>query len=72
VKTYIAELFSVLGRVLMSRPDLWMLDEPSLGRAPKLLEEVLGIIRNIYQKGMTILPIDGSCNQLPSNFCWAI
>jgi branched-chain amino acid transport system ATP-binding protein len=56
----------------MSRPDLWMLDEPSLGRAPKLLEEVLGIIRNIHQKGMTILPIDGSFNQPPSNFCWAI
>jgi ABC-type branched-subunit amino acid transport system ATPase component len=49
-----------------------MLDEPSLGRAPKLLEEVLGIIRNIHQKGMTILLIDGSFNQPRSIFCWAI
>jgi len=49
----------------MSRPDLWMLDELSLGRAPKLLEEVLGIIRKIHQKGMTILPIDGFFNQPP-------
>jgi branched-chain amino acid transport system ATP-binding protein len=56
----------------MSGPDLWMLDEPSLGRAPKLLEEVLGIIRNIHQKGMTILLIDGSslssCKNILRNF----
>jgi hypothetical protein len=36
------------------------------------LKEILGIIRNIRQKGMTILLIDGSFNQPPSNFCWAI
>ena len=56
----------------MSRPDLWMLDEPSLGRAPKLIEEVLGIIRHIRQKGIMTLPIDGSFNQPRSIFCWAI
>jgi ABC-type branched-subunit amino acid transport system ATPase component len=56
----------------MSRPDLWMLDESSLDLAPKLLKEVLGIIRHIRQKGIMTLPIDCSFNQLPSNFCWAI
>jgi len=47
-----------LGRGLMSRPDLLMLDEPSLGLAPKLVREVFSIIRNIHEKGMTILLIE--------------
>jgi branched-chain amino acid transport system ATP-binding protein len=47
-----------LGRGLMSRPELLMLDEPSLGLAPKLVREVFGIIRNIHEKGMTILLIE--------------
>ena len=47
-----------LGRGLMSRPELLMLDEPSLGLAPKLVREVFGIIRNIHDKGMTILLIE--------------
>lgn len=47
-----------LGRGLMSRPDLLMLDEPSLGLAPKLVKEVFGIIRNIHEKGMTTLLIE--------------
>jgi branched-chain amino acid transport system ATP-binding protein len=51
-----------LGRGLMSRPDLLMLDEPSLGLAPKLINEVFGIIRKIHGKGMTILLIEQNAN----------
>ena len=47
-----------LGRGLMSRPELLLLDEPSLGLAPKLVREVFGIIRNIHAKGLTILLIE--------------
>lgn len=47
-----------LGRGLMSHPDLLMLDEPSLGLAPKLVKEVFGIIRYIHKDGMTILLIE--------------
>jgi branched-chain amino acid transport system ATP-binding protein len=47
-----------LGRGLMSHPDLLMLDEPSLGLAPKLVREVFRIIRSIHGKGMTILLIE--------------
>jgi branched-chain amino acid transport system ATP-binding protein len=47
-----------LGRALMSRPDLLMLDEPSLGLAPKLVVDVFGIIRKIHEQGMTILLIE--------------
>ena len=47
-----------LGRGLMSHPDLLMLDEPSLGLAPKLVREVFGIIRSIHKEGVTILLVE--------------
>jgi branched-chain amino acid transport system ATP-binding protein len=47
-----------LGRGLMSRPELLMLDEPSLGLAPKLVKEVFSIIRNIHAEGTTFLLIE--------------
>ncbi len=47
-----------LGRGLMSRPELLMLDEPSLGLAPKLVKEVFAIIRNIHAEGTTVLLIE--------------
>jgi branched-chain amino acid transport system ATP-binding protein len=43
---------------LMSRPDLLMLDEPSLGLAPMLVKEVFSIIRNIHKEEVTILLIE--------------
>lgn len=47
-----------IGRALMSRPALLMMDEPSLGLAPLLVKEVFRIIKDIYSKGMTILLIE--------------
>ena len=47
-----------LGRGLMSHPDLLMLDEPSLGLAPKLVKEVFEMIQNIHTEGTTILLIE--------------
>ena len=47
-----------LGRGLMACPGLLMLDEPSLGLAPKLVREVFGIIRSIPRKGVTILLVE--------------
>ena len=47
-----------LARALMSRPDLLMLDEPSLGLAPILVEEVFDIIREINAQGRTILLVE--------------
>ncbi|PYP86659.1 MAG: branched-chain amino acid ABC transporter ATP-binding protein [Candidatus Angelobacter sp. Gp1-AA117] len=44
-----------IGRGLMSEPQLLMLDEPSLGLAPILVEEIFGLIRDIARQGMTIL-----------------
>ncbi|GAB6158492.1 ABC transporter ATP-binding protein [Desulfotomaculum varum] len=47
-----------IGRALMSRPRLLMMDEPSLGLAPLLVKEVFRIIKDIYSQGMTILLIE--------------
>jgi branched-chain amino acid transport system ATP-binding protein len=47
-----------IGRGLMSRPQVLMLDEPSLGLAPKLVDEVLDTVRRLKQEGMTILLVE--------------
>ena len=47
-----------MGRALMSKPKLLMMDEPSLGLAPLLVKEVFNIIRDINDEGMTILLIE--------------
>jgi branched-chain amino acid transport system ATP-binding protein len=47
-----------IGRGLMSRPQILMLDEPSLGLAPKLVDEVLDTVRRLKSEGMTILLIE--------------
>ena len=47
-----------VGRALMSRPDLVMLDEPSLGLAPILVREIFDIIRRINEDGKTVLLVE--------------
>ncbi|MBP1762777.1 MAG: transporter related protein [Firmicutes bacterium] len=47
-----------IARALMSKPQLLMMDEPSLGLAPLLVKEVFRIIKNIHSQGMTILLIE--------------
>ncbi len=47
-----------VGRALMSRPDLIMLDEPSLGLAPLLVREIFNIILRINAEGKTVLLVE--------------
>ncbi len=47
-----------VGRALMSRPKLLMMDEPSLGLAPLLVQDIFNIIKFIHEQGMTILLIE--------------
>jgi branched-chain amino acid transport system ATP-binding protein len=47
-----------LGRGLMGHPDLLLLDEPSLGLAPIILEEIYEVIREINKSGITILLVE--------------
>ncbi len=47
-----------MGRALMSAPKLMMLDEPSMGLAPILVEQIFGIIETLHKSGTTILLVE--------------
>ena len=47
-----------IGRALMSKPKLLMLDEPSLGLAPKIVQDVLQVIGDLQQSGVSILLVE--------------
>jgi branched-chain amino acid transport system ATP-binding protein len=51
-----------IARGLMSKPKLMLLDEPSLGLAPLMVEEIFRIIRAINQEGVTILLVEQNAN----------
>ncbi|MCB9100690.1 MAG: ABC transporter ATP-binding protein [Anaerolineales bacterium] len=52
-----------IGRALMSRPKLLLLDEPSLGLAPLVVEHIFQIIRQLKQQGKTILLVEQNVHQ---------
>ena len=51
-----------MGRALMSRPKLLMMDEPSLGLAPLVVRDIFSIIQEINKQGVTILLIEQNAN----------
>ena len=51
-----------VGRALMSKPRLLMLDEPSLGLAPLVVKDIFSIIRTIRDEGVTVLLIEQNAN----------
>ena len=51
-----------VGRALMSRPKVMMMDEPSLGLAPLVVREIFRIIEEVNKKGVTILLIEQNAN----------
>ena len=52
-----------IGRALMTRPRVLLLDEPSLGLAPILVQQIFAIIREINSRGMTILLVEQNAIQ---------
>jgi branched-chain amino acid transport system ATP-binding protein len=52
-----------IGRALMSRPSILMLDEPSLGLSPILVQTIFGVIRDIAARGTTVLLIEQNARQ---------
>ena len=51
-----------MGRALMSRPKLLLLDEPSMGLAPLLIREIFSIITDIHKTGTTVLLVEQNAN----------
>ncbi|MCK1228901.1 ABC transporter ATP-binding protein [Streptococcus uberis] len=52
-----------MGRALMSKPKLLLLDEPSMGLAPIFIQEIFDIILEIQKQGMTVLLIEQNANK---------
>lgn len=51
-----------MGRALMARPKLLLLDEPSMGLAPIFIKEIFNIVQNIQKQGTTVLLIEQNAN----------
>jgi branched-chain amino acid transport system ATP-binding protein len=51
-----------VGRALMSKAKILILDEPSMGLAPKLVQEIFSVIRQLNEKGTTILLVEQNAN----------
>ena len=52
-----------MGRALMARPRLLLLDEPSMGLAPLIIEEIFDIIRELKKEGITIFLVEQNASQ---------
>ncbi|MGH2812925.1 MAG: ABC transporter ATP-binding protein, partial [Actinomycetota bacterium] len=52
-----------IGRALMARPKVLLLDEPSMGLAPMLVQQIFSIIEEINQQGTTILLVEQNAQQ---------
>jgi branched-chain amino acid transport system ATP-binding protein len=51
-----------IGRALMARPKLILLDEPSMGLAPKLVDQIFGVIADFKSRGLTVLLVEQNAN----------
>ena len=47
-----------IARALMGRPDMLLLDEPSMGLAPLMVEKIFEVVQQVHQQGMTILLVE--------------
>lgn len=52
-----------MGRALMSKPEMIVLDEPSMGLSPIYVNEIFGIIRKIHESGVTVLLVEQNANK---------
>lgn len=51
-----------IGRAMMGRPSFLLLDEPSMGLAPIMVEKIFEVVQNLHQQGMTVLLVEQNAN----------
>ena len=80
-RTQLAETMSggeqqmlAIGRALMQDPELIMLDEPSLGLSPLLVEEIFRIIKSLHEEGLTIFLVEQNVKQTMkvADYCYVL
>jgi branched-chain amino acid transport system ATP-binding protein len=59
-----------IGRALMSRPRLLLLDEPSMGLAPRVVQEIFATIRKLNKEGISILLAEQNANMALQSAAW--
>jgi branched-chain amino acid transport system ATP-binding protein len=59
-----------IGRALMSRPRLLLLDEPSMGLAPRVVQDIFATIRRLNKEGMSILLAEQNANMALQSAAW--
>jgi branched-chain amino acid transport system ATP-binding protein len=52
-----------VARALMSRPRLMLLDEPSLGLAPQIVERIFGVLREVNESGVALLLVEQNAHK---------
>jgi branched-chain amino acid transport system ATP-binding protein len=52
-----------MGRALMSRPKLLLLDEPSMGLSPIMVDKVFEVVRDVYAQGVTVLLVEQNASR---------
>jgi branched-chain amino acid transport system ATP-binding protein len=52
-----------IGRALMGRPELLLLDEPSMGLAPLVVQQIFAILKEINEQGTTVLVVEQNASQ---------
>ena len=53
-----AQVPTSIGGAPMAKPQLLLLDEPSMGPAPMLVEQILGTVQGLKNSGLTVLPVE--------------
>jgi len=61
---------TAIGRALMSRPSTILLDEPSMGLAPRVVQEIFATIRKLNKEGMSILLAEQNANMALKSAAW--
>jgi branched-chain amino acid transport system ATP-binding protein len=52
-----------MGRALMSRPKVLLLDEPSMGLSPIMVDKIFEVVRDVYAQGVTILLVEQNASR---------